>query len=134
MLRPVFSSLRVGGAIVLLALAAGCSDAVSVCTELGCMSGLTIHLTSLPAAPFRIEVTVGGYPDILYSYDCMTGPRCDQDAWFPGLIADRVHVTVRVGTSSRSTDITPAYVHFRPNGPNCPPDCLSATISVIPPS
>ena len=135
MTSSITSRARHSTAVVALVLAANCSsDAVSVCPLLGCTSGLTVHLASLPVSPFRVEVTVSGYPDVLYSYDCTASPRCSQDIFFPGLTADQVQVIVRVGNATRSTDAAPSYVRSHPNGPNCPPECLSATISVLPPS
>jgi hypothetical protein len=135
MTTSVFSRAGRRAALAAVVLAAGCgSDAVSVCPLLGCMSGLTVHLASLPAAPFRLEITVDGDLDVVYSYDCTTAVRCNQDVMFPGLTADNVHVTVRVGNAVRSTDAAPSYIRSHPNGPNCPPECLTATITVLPPS
>lgn len=100
------------------------------CTLIGCDSGLTTHLLSMPSAPFRVEVSVTGYP-ATYVYECADVTRCSQDIFFPGLIADRASVTVIVGNKSVTTSINSiVYNVSRPNGPDCPPECKRATVPV----
>ena len=118
-----------------LFIALACSDATRVCTLLGCQSGVTVHLPALPSQPFRIEVRTSP-SDVAYIFDCTDdNHRCRQDIFFPGLIADRLFVTVRVGTASRETEVVQVtYAHSHPNGPNCPPDCQTADVSAALPS
>lgn len=113
----------------------GCSGATDVCTLIGCNSGVRLHLSALPSQPFRVEITTRD-SQVAYVFDCTTdATRCRQDIFFPDLIADRLVVTVIVGTASRRTEIAPlTYVRSRPNGPRCEPECRMANVSApIPP-
>jgi hypothetical protein len=89
-----------------------------------------VHLSTLPSQPFAVEIRTGG-DDVAYVFDCTADTRhCRQDIFFPGLIAERLLVTVRVGAASRATEIAQVpYQHFQPNGPNCGPDCQSAVVT-----
>ena len=101
------------------------------CTLMGCESGLTVHLASMPAAPFRVEVSAHGPgTQPVYVYDCASLTACRQDLFFAGFVAEQAVVTVRVGTATRTTTFSRlSYQHFRPNGPDCEPDCLQATVT-----
>ena len=120
---------------LLALLLACCRAATDVCTLIGCTSGVRVHLSALPAQPFRIEITTNGN-DVAYVFDCTTdSSRCRQDVFFPDLIAVRLTVTVRVGTATRQTEIAPLiYKHSRPNGPNCEPDCQAADVTAFIPT
>ena len=110
-----------------LLAALGCSD--TVCTLIGCESGVTVHLSAVPSQPFRVELGVAGN-DVLYVFDCTNdASRCRQDIFFPDLIVDHLGVTVRVGAASRLTEVQVVYTHSRPNGPNCGPDCATASVN-----
>jgi hypothetical protein len=117
------------GSVALLA-AIGCSDLTTACTLIGCESGVTVQLSALPSQPFRVELRASG-GDVAYVFDCTAdSSRCRQDIFFPGLIAERLFVTVRVGTASRVTEIAQVtYARRRPNGPSCPPDCATANVT-----
>ena len=101
------------------------------CTLIGCESGLTVHLATLPAAPFRVEVAPrAGVGQPVYVYECATSAACGPNLFFPGFIAEQVVVTVRVGAAARTTTISQVtYERFRPNGPDCPPECLQSTVT-----
>ena len=122
----------------LLALAAGC-DALGIgsthCTLIGCSDGVTVHLTSLPAGPYRVEILVGSGPGgVSYAYDCAGGSACLQDIFFPELVLDRIIVRVTTPLGTRDTEIAnPVYASSRPNGPDCPPLCRQALVTAQPP-
>ena len=130
---PALGRLTWRGALGLL-VAIRCSSPTRVCTLIGCESGVRVHLSALPSQPFRVEIGTPG-SDVAYVFDCTDDiSRCRQDIFFPDLIADRLFVTVHVGTASRVTEIVQVtYTHSRPNGPNCSPDCQTAdVIAAIP--
>ena len=108
-----------------------CDSSTTVCTQIGCESGLTVHLSNLPTVPFRVELAArSGVSQPVYVYDCAAGVPCGRDLFFPGFTADQAVVTVRVGTAARTTSISRVtYERVRPNGPNCPPECLQATVN-----
>jgi hypothetical protein len=106
-----------------------CSGLTTVCTLLGCESGVTVHLASLPGGPFRVEVRPRGAGDAVYVFECNVGASCRQVVFFAGLITDYLVVTVKVAGAVRDTEITQVtYVSHRPNGPNCEPDCRTASV------
>jgi hypothetical protein len=122
-------------ALLAMTLATGC-DTLGVapdpnCTEIGCTDGISVHLTALPTSPYRVEILVGSGPGGLsYAYDCAGGSACLQDIFFPELVLDRIIVRVITSLGSRDSEISnPVYATLRPNGPDCPPLCLQATVT-----
>ena len=102
-----------------------------VCTLIGCSSGTIVHLAALPSGPFRIEVRSPGSQDVAYVSECGPASACRQDVFFPDLVADRLSITVKAGGSSRETEVSDIhYENSHPNGPDCPPDCRRAVITV----
>ena len=108
------------------------TEPVQVCTEIGCHSGLTIQLQgSIPEA-FAVEVSVpGDEPDRV---ECPQGGDsiyCEGDRLF---LAERTpkEVTVRVSWGSKDIVETfrPEYETLRPNGPDCPPECKQAEVTL----
>lgn len=111
-------------------LCVACSGVTQACTDIGCESGVKVHLSAMPTSPFRVELRTLTGQGVAYVYDCADASKCSQDIFFPGLITDHLIVTVHVGTAARDTDIPQmTYVSHRPNGPNCPPDCRIATVT-----
>jgi hypothetical protein len=107
-----------------------CSGVTTVCTLIGCESGITVHLASLPSGPFRVDVKPRGAGDVAYVFECSDAMHCRQDIFFAGLITDYVVVTVHVGAATRDTEVVQVqYTSHRPNGPNCEPDCRTATVT-----
>jgi hypothetical protein len=102
-----------------------------VCTLIGCDSGTTVHLASKPADAYKIEVFAGpAIQQPAYVFDCPDPTKCVQDEFFPGLISDRLIVRVTVGSAVRTTQLNSvAYVSSQPNGPDCGPPCLQATVT-----
>lgn len=105
-------------------------DEMGVCTAAGCDSGLWVQVNPTQTSRIRIEV----FPIALdrqpvYVYDC-TGAQCAQIVHFPGLIIERGSVRVTTDRGERVTEIHPVYETFEPNGPDCPPECLQATVVV----
>lgn len=115
-------------------LAAACSGPFdpsgSVCTGIGCDSGLTVRLEGTPpAGPVRVELLTsdGG---ARYVYDCPEPGRCAAGAFFPGFTGDYVRVRVTTASGAVTREARPAYTETRPNGPDCPPACRTATVTV----
>jgi len=107
-------------------------DKVTVCTLIGCVSGLTVHLSSRPAGTYRVEVfaeSPGQQP--AYMYECTVVANCAQDILFQDLIADRPIVRVTTTTGSRTTELPQVnYTVTYPNGERCGPTCRHATVTV----
>lgn len=122
-------------ALLAMTLATGC-DTLGVaagpnCTEIGCSDGITVHLTELPIGPYRVEILVGsGQGGLSYAYVCAGGSMCLQDIFFPELRPERLIVRVTTPDGTRDTEISnPVYATVRPNGEDCPPLCLQATVT-----
>ena len=122
-------------ACVTLSSTSACSSITIGCTKIGCESGTTVHLASLPSGPFRIELRAGPPTGVAYVFECTDTASCRQDVFFPGMIADHFWVTVRAGAATRTTEIiTVTYTVTRPNGPNCEPECRTALVTAQIPS
>jgi hypothetical protein len=113
------------------AAASGCAGITEACTLIGCNSGVTVHLTSLPTSPFRIEVRTPANFGPVYVFECNgTTIPCQADVFFGDLIAERLFVTVIVGSASRQTEIDQiTYTQSFPNGRRCGGACQNAVVT-----
>ena len=97
------------------------------CTLIGC-TGLVVEVTGAASqAPVTVVVTA---PDgSSRSATCITATGTCPVSFFDFTPAS---LTVRVSTGTQSTELTvqPAYLVTRPNGPDCPPECRSARVTV----
>ena len=100
------------------------------CTLVGCQNGLTVRFATPPSGLLRVEVYTQS-PDRqpAYVYDC-TVETCYDAVFFPDLILEHGFVRVTSSAGSRLTEIRPTYASRRPNGPDCPPLCRSASVTV----
>lgn len=117
----------VGSGVMGLGLNA-CENSMD-CTLVGCMTGLWVQLDTLPTTPYRLEVrdaSSGG--DAVYVFECQDIARCNQNGYFPGLVADNVTVTLIIGTQRRSENFKLTYTENYPNGKGCPGRCLEARV------
>jgi len=118
-------------ALLLLTLSAcGLLDPAG-CSLASCSNGLTVHLSALPNGPYRVEIfLLGPGQQPAHAYDCPSG-QCGQDLTFPDLVPDHAWVRVTTSAGVRTTEFpTIAYEVFRPNGPDCPPSCRRATVTL----
>jgi len=127
--RTASRTLRLVGFAAIAA--AGCAEITEGCTLIGCNSGLTVHLTSLPASPFRIEVRTPASVGTAYVFECNgTTVPCQPDVFFGDLIAERLFVTVIVGSASRETEFDQVtYTQTFPNGRRCGGACQNAIVT-----
>ena len=100
------------------------------CTLLGCSSGLTIHLPSLPTGAYSVEVVVSDGNGPRYIYECNSAPNCLQDVFFLGLRIDHPIIRVITTKGSRTTEIPNLkYRAVYPNGEDCGGACYVATVT-----
>lgn len=101
----------------------------AACTLIGCDSGVTVQLSTLPAVPFSVELTAfpGGESTLK---QCTADGACSATLFFEGVRADSVSIKVTSGTGETITGVKPAYSVTRPNGPQCDPECRQASVSV----
>ena len=116
-------------AILILLLANAACGAVGprACTLIGC-TGLLIEVTGVASqAPVTVVVTA---PDgSSRSATCTTvSGTCPVS--FQNFTPDRLTVRVSSGSQSREVALQPDYLVTRPNGPDCPPECRGARLTV----
>jgi hypothetical protein len=113
-----------------LVAAIACGDSiVRVCTLLGCVGGLTIALQGPGAARVvRLELTAPG--DSTRRWICSVSTPCtSQDGvFFPDYTPPTVMVTYVTDAGSSAVNLSPTYQTFRPNGPDCGPECRGAKV------
>lgn len=120
--------------LLALFLATGCDSPTEVCTLIGCLSGLTVELNSLPVGAFTVEVL----PDApianppTYRVECPgVSEPCSSSILFPDLFPARVRVRVTTSLGSVTHPATNvSYNTTYPNGRQCSPACRRATIAV----
>lgn len=116
-----------------LLLCAACTpeSEATACTLIGCESGVTVQLATLPSAPFAVELTPAGGPSTIK--ECVTAEACGSELFFSGVSADSVTVTVRSAAGESTTRAKAEYAVSRPNGPQCDPECRQARVKATVP-
>ena len=115
--------------VLVAAFGSGCGVVgPSACTLIGC-TGLVVEVTGAPGqTPVTVVVTA---PDgSTRSSTCSsTAGTCPVS--FPDFTP--ASVTIRVLTGTQTTEVTrqPVYEVTRPNGPECPPECRNARLTVV---
>ena len=106
------------------------------CDLVGCVDGLTVHLKSLPAGAFQVELLVGGTVQPGSPAATCDGIRaCNQDIYFSTSPTDQVSVRVTTTAGARTTTYPRIdYTTSRPNGRYCDPACHNATVVADVPS
>ena len=119
-------------AITLLLVAAfgSACDGVgpTACTLIGC-TGLVVEVTGAPGqTPVTVVVTA---PDGSTRSSTCTSTSGSCPVSFPDFTP--TSVTIRVSTATQTTEVTtqPMYEVTRPNGPECPPECRNARVTVV---
>ena len=100
----------------------------SACTLIGC-TGLVVEVTGAPGqTPVMVVVTApdGSTRSSTCSSTAGTCPVSFHD-FTPA------SVTIRVLTGTQTTEVIrqPMYEVSRPNGPECPPECRNARLTVV---
>lgn len=125
---------RVKGLVAIMGLVAGCAgvepepepEPQQVCTLIGCNDGLSVQVTS--AVTQSITVTVRANNQVIRTFRCEPGNPCT--SFIEDQMPTSVSVTVEAPGGTVNRVYTPEYRTARPNGPNCPPTCRQATITV----
>ena len=115
----------VAGVLALGAAACGGGDE-NVCTEIGCASGVNVQVTSTSTR--LLSVTVASAEGTLSEFRCDTEQNCL--TFIPDVTPAEITVTVRTSGGTITRTIQPNYIANRPNGPNCPPECRQASVTL----
>ena len=129
------NGLRLLFAVGLSTLATGCSGSTTplVCTDIGCFNGLTVRLAEPLPDGTVVSLRLQGAP---WTVTCGEIVDCSEVLYFEGLHAEYLGVRVVTPTGEVEFDFRPDYRLSRPNGPDCPPECFHAeiTLSALDPS
>ena len=124
--------IRAIGVVAAFAVSA-CGDVHRplVCTQIGCESGLTVHLSAQPVGAFRVEVfALSPNEQPAYVFDCPADSSCPQDLFFPGLIVRHPFIRITTSVGTRTIEVlSVTYISLRPNGVDCP-GCEQATVAI----
>ncbi|HET7274637.1 MAG TPA: hypothetical protein VFI91_05630 [Longimicrobiaceae bacterium] len=100
----------------------------TVCTLIGCENGLAVEIAGERTG--AVDVTVETAGQDARTFEC-ADPNQPCRNFFGGFMPSEVTVTVRASDGSVSTEsFTPTYETTYPNGPDCPPGCEQATVTV----
>jgi hypothetical protein len=115
---------------VLVASLVACHDEPIACTLIGCADTLTV---AIAGAPNQTLVTVVATqleaPFASMSSSC-TATTGSCSVFLAGFAPSSVRIDVSWNSQTRQVTAQPAYQISRPNGPDCPPTCRFATVSV----
>ena len=99
----------------------------SACTLIGC-TGLVVEVSGAASqTPVTVVVTAPDGSKRTANCTTTTG-TCPVS--FPDFTPASVTVRVSSGTQSTEVTVEPAYLTTRPNGPECPPECRGARVTV----
>ncbi len=134
MLRyDVFTRFAFGLSMVLtLALAASCSysDNIPVpCTLIGCTDGLTVQIEGTLPTAFVLEAVAPAGPPVIV--ECPDSALCGSNIFLEGFTPEEVTIRLSFDSDSVSETFNPFYETYLPNGPDCPPECLVASVTVL---
>jgi hypothetical protein len=115
---------------IVAAAAAGCSQPATanrVCTMIGCESGLTVIVEAAPQGPYRVEARAAGEEPRVR--ECQSEQDCRR-IFFADFLPEEVILEVIAGDARSSHTVRPQVVTVQPNGPECPPTCRQARVTV----
>jgi hypothetical protein len=102
------------------------------CNLVGCYDGLLVDFADRPAGPYRIELFVGGVPQVAPpEATCTEAKGCYSGIVFRTQATDNLVLRVTTDVGVRET-VFPhlTYTTASPNGKGCGPTCRSATVTV----
>jgi hypothetical protein len=130
------SSTFTRGAFAVALLSTACSTpspapAQRACTMIGCEDGLAVEIDGTPQGAYRVEARAPGESPRVR--ECASPAACGQ-IFFAGFLPEEVTVVVTAGDATSSRTVRPQVETVRPNGPDCPPTCRQARVTVPWPS
>ena len=126
-------ALRLNPSVLALVVAltiVGCEYS-TVCSLIGCRTGLTVDIQNAPAGPITVQATIEGESGIVYTVTCPGTSGCTNLLFFADFTPSQAHLTITTTAGTRQQVVTPTYTTYQPNGPRCAPTCRSATVRVV---
>lgn len=102
------------------------SEPQQVCTLIGCNDGLSVVVASALAQDYSVTVKSGGAT--LHTFTCRAGSECR--AFLENQTPAQVTIEIATSAGTVTRSYTPEYKVSQPNGPDCPPECRQATVTV----
>ena len=123
------SRLQIAMALALAMSAGGCGlSEPRVCTLIGCDGGVWVRVEEPTAGPVRVRATFSD--GTVMEAECSGTFACRSDLFFENVTAPSGVLEVEMDGEVRTLSVTLTYVETRPNGPDCPPPCPIATVSL----
>ena len=98
------------------------------CTMIGCEDGLTVAVEGTPDSAYRLEIRAPG--EEIRVQECPSPAECGQ-VFLVGFLPEEVTVELVTESGERSTrTVRPEIETVQPNGPDCPPTCRQARVTV----
>jgi len=120
--------LLILGMIVLVACNPSNDKALKPCTLIGCTDGINILLRSSLPNSATIEISYNGMSK---SISCAQSLCSANNIFFENIMPASFSVKVsNNGEVLHESTHSPTYKSNQPNGPDCPPDCKQAEITI----
>lgn len=120
--------ILIAGALLCLAGCTSNAEPQQICTLIGCENGLAVEVNHSLQQSFTVNVRVAN--QTVHTFRCDPGQQCR--AFVANQTPDEVTVSVDAGGGQPPASRTyrPEYRMNRPNGPDCPPECKQATVTL----
>ena len=130
--------LALGLILIVLAIVGYFLFVSPVCTVMGCLDKLEISLAGEVPQQFTMQILASDGTS--RQVECLDGGSITESAndvtclpglvIFHGFIPDKATLTITWAGGQVVEQIQPVYEAFRPNGPNCPPECQTAQVQI----
>jgi hypothetical protein len=114
--------------LVMLASTALCAACDHLCTLIGCVNGLTVEFEDLLPNSLAVEVLDDEHAPP--AQHLTNTSEYGAVAYFEDYHPTDVTIRVSWATASITASARPEYHEWRPNGPDCDPECRSAYVLV----
>ncbi len=116
-------------AVALMGLWACRSGTATICTLVGCTSGLTLDFAA--ALDSGTVVSVQAADSVPRTIRCGVDVSCGDKIFLADYTVAEAEVTITTpGGRQVSQQIHPTYEKSQPNGASCPPTCYQATVDL----
>ncbi len=105
-----------------------CAACDHICELVGCDSGLTVYLEGQLPDSLAIEIVNDNQAPPAQHFTNVKEYGAVAAYW--NYLPDLVTIRVSWATASVEATAKPEYSNYRPNGPDCPPECRVAAVYI----
>ena len=121
-------ALLLAGAVAVLVGSLLLSACDHGCTLIGCSDGLVVQLEGVDVESWTPTAEApGGETRVV---ECSDASACADFVHLEGFTPEEVTIRWEAGDRVVAVGLAPSYRRYRPNGEDCPPECLQATITL----